>query len=384
MKKLLHFIFLIVFGSVSYGQNSDPYKIFGHTSKVKYETTLTELLYIRNPDTNAVAKALAFDVQNGIVFFLGKQDTIIEKLKVQPEKILRFISSDPLASKEPGWSPYRAFYNNPLRYTDPTGMLEFDNYKGYKKYAKENNLEVLGRKEIGSQGHWLASDREDNTANWGTANNFNLSQSNGSSQYTNIVQRAAFYEWFQGASSAKGSETRWAGAAANVAFAINELANPSVMGVNSTWLADKLGYSSPEARDFAKVGNRMIFEDVFPKLQALYSGSPLKGDAALNWDKLALSQEQNLIQPLYQNSPAFGLLSASSKQLLAGSSVLAYMKSIDIAPFPKNGNLMDVNQRWQYGMQGMGRSVTPAQMPSPGAAYTNGTMYNLLYKGGIW
>lgn len=103
---------------------------------------------------------IAFAMREGYVLFLGANDTIIKALKVEPEKLLRFISSDPLASQEPGWSAYRAFYKNPLRYTDPTGLLEFDTYKGYKKYAKENDLKVLSRKQIGSQGHWLASDRE--------------------------------------------------------------------------------------------------------------------------------------------------------------------------------------------------------------------------------
>lgn len=36
----------------------------------------------------------------------------------------RFTTVDPLADKEPGWSPYRAFYCNPINFTDPTGMLE--------------------------------------------------------------------------------------------------------------------------------------------------------------------------------------------------------------------------------------------------------------------
>ncbi|WP_156810144.1 RHS repeat-associated core domain-containing protein [Nitritalea halalkaliphila] len=36
----------------------------------------------------------------------------------------RWTSVDPLADVAPGWSPYRAFYCNPIRYTDPTGMLE--------------------------------------------------------------------------------------------------------------------------------------------------------------------------------------------------------------------------------------------------------------------
>lgn len=36
----------------------------------------------------------------------------------------RWFTVDPMADVAPGWSPYRAFYCNPIRYTDPTGMLE--------------------------------------------------------------------------------------------------------------------------------------------------------------------------------------------------------------------------------------------------------------------
>jgi RHS repeat-associated protein len=32
---------------------------------------------------------------------------------------------DPLAVASPNWSPYRAFYDNPIIYTDPTGLLEW-------------------------------------------------------------------------------------------------------------------------------------------------------------------------------------------------------------------------------------------------------------------
>ena len=114
-------------------------------------------------------------------------------------------------------------------------------------------------------------------------------------------------------SDAKGSETRWDGAAAEVAFAINEMANPSMMSINVTGLADGMGCSSPEARSFANAGNRMIFEDAFPKLGNAFNGSAITGQAAFSWDAKMLSQEQNLIQRLYQSSPAFGLISASSK-----------------------------------------------------------------------
>ena len=40
----------------------------------------------------------------------------------------RWMNVDPLAEKAPDWTPYRAFFNNPLRYTDPTGMYENEDW----------------------------------------------------------------------------------------------------------------------------------------------------------------------------------------------------------------------------------------------------------------
>jgi RHS repeat-associated protein len=36
----------------------------------------------------------------------------------------RWLSLDPLTNVEPGWSPYRAFFDNPIIYTDPDGLYE--------------------------------------------------------------------------------------------------------------------------------------------------------------------------------------------------------------------------------------------------------------------
>ncbi|MEQ8681341.1 MAG: SpvB/TcaC N-terminal domain-containing protein [Cyclobacteriaceae bacterium] len=281
----------------------------------------------------------------------------------QPE-ISIWLTVDPLAEAMPGLTPYRAFNNNPVYFTDPTGMLEFESYKAYKSYAQESGIDVLSRNQIGSQGHWLSSDRSNNSQVWKTANAYNLNQESGYNQYATIEQRADFYGWFQSASENLGHEIKWAGAASEVAHGINML----------TWemggLTDALGYSSPEAREFAQTGNRMIFEDVFPKLRSLYNGPALQGEDALNWDAMTLSQEQHLIQPLYQSTPALGLLSAAAKQRLTFSSWVAPVK-----PFPRNGNLLDVSQRWEYGMRNMGHDVNRTQMPAPGINYTNGTMF---------
>ena len=177
-------------------------------------------------------------------------------------------------------------------------------------------------------------------------------------------------------------------AAADVANAVNELANPSVAGVDVTGMADAMNYSSEEARSFINTGNGMIFEDVFPKLRTLSNGEVMNSQEAMSWDAKMLSQEQSLVQNLYANSSAFGLVSAASKQILAFSGTMARMKGIGIAPFPRGGNLMDVKQRWAYVMKGMGyNSAVPSQMPFPGATYSNGQMYIKYRKaggGGTW
>ena len=37
-----------------------------------------------------------------------------------------WLSVDPLAEKAPGCTPYRTFFNNPIRYIDPDGRWEVD------------------------------------------------------------------------------------------------------------------------------------------------------------------------------------------------------------------------------------------------------------------
>ncbi len=74
----------------------------------------------------------------------------------------RFLSVDPLASKAPGWSPYRAFFCNPIRYTDPDGLWEWDAtgnlvaQKGDQSYSlakflgtnQSNAMQILNRSGV--------------------------------------------------------------------------------------------------------------------------------------------------------------------------------------------------------------------------------------------
>jgi RHS repeat-associated protein len=46
--------------------------------------------------------------------------------RIYDSRLGRWLSVDPKAADAPGWSPYRAFFCNPIRYTDPDGQWEWD------------------------------------------------------------------------------------------------------------------------------------------------------------------------------------------------------------------------------------------------------------------
>lgn len=121
MRRTTIIIISLLLASTSFGQNSNPYKIFGHNSKVRYETKIDELLYIKNWDSTSFIKAMAFNLEKHCVILIGKNDSILNTQLIKPEQLLRFISSDPLAAKYPGSSPYNYTDNNPVLRIDPDG-----------------------------------------------------------------------------------------------------------------------------------------------------------------------------------------------------------------------------------------------------------------------
>jgi len=128
--------------------------------------------------------------------------------RIYDPRLSRWLSSDPLTAKEPGWTPYRAFYCNPIFWTDPTGMLEFKDYDSYKSHQTKNKGEVLSADKIGGQGHWLTSDRKNNTSVWNSANEFNLK--NGTqNQYKAFEQIDDLYKWMDKKLTASGHEIKW-------------------------------------------------------------------------------------------------------------------------------------------------------------------------------
>ena len=66
----------------------------------------------------------------------------------------RWFVSDPLAEAAPGWTPYRYGFNNPMLYTDPTGMHENEPQKKGKSGGFEFVKGGYGENiEVGSVGY---------------------------------------------------------------------------------------------------------------------------------------------------------------------------------------------------------------------------------------
>ena len=56
-------------------------------------------------------------------------------------QIARWTTVDPKADQSPGWTPYRAFFNNPIRYIDPDGLFEIET----GKIEKGDNLTTIAK-----------------------------------------------------------------------------------------------------------------------------------------------------------------------------------------------------------------------------------------------
>lgn len=113
---------ILVFSSfAANAQNDNPYAIFGHKTNVVYETKVRDLFIIQNNDPSSKTKAIAFNIEEGYILFLGTNDSILSRTKIQPNQLLRWLSVDPLSKDYPSISPYAFVANNCINAIDPDG-----------------------------------------------------------------------------------------------------------------------------------------------------------------------------------------------------------------------------------------------------------------------
>ena len=256
--------------------------------------------------------------------------------------------------------------------------------------------EVDDPASIGFPGDWTRTDRQALNGTFETANLHNLA-SGDCGQYVQIEERRDFYRWFYNYTATRGYTTRWALAAALVANGAHQVAH---MGAISEIAAQLTGTVSDELQGMMRIGNQVIFDNVFPKLQQLLAGGPLTGAAALQWDMQVLSEEQTLIQPLYSSvsSNTISQLQAIAQQsgiaglgawVTGGAEVSAgrHNNAGDMPGFGGN-NIQDIDQRWHYGMQvgdqftpgGTGYNPVTHPRPVAGPSYTHGAELSFVNR----
>ncbi|WP_316735984.1 hypothetical protein [Pedobacter aquatilis] len=208
---------------------------------------------------------------------------------------------------------------------------EFLTFNDYRKTYPERKLN-------GNDGNWLKDDREKNSETWNQANKINLKKTNGYLEYQDIYQRCDFYKWFEEKTDSLGFQTRWPAAARETTSKLKNLLNPIALAA---------GNSNKEIETFVITGNAIIFDDIWKDLKSLFEHAPLKGLDAEVWDGRLLLREQNIIDPYYQR---LGELSLKKLQKsIRRETTLSKLFS----GFEFEGNLLNIKDRWLYGMKMM-------------------------------
>jgi hypothetical protein len=161
-----------------------------------------------------------------------------------------------------------------------------------------------------------------------------------------LPQRAAFYAWLH--QNQHQNQTKWCDVAQKTVLQLQVLLRTSVR---------LSGFSNAEIQKFVRIGNQIILEDVWQDLQQLHV-EPIQNPYI--FDALLLHREQVLIQSYYEK-----LSPKNTKKLEKGIKNEILIAKI----ITKNdgiiffGKLLDINQRWAYGMQKMGYNVIASDAP---------------------
>ena len=106
-------------------QAGNPFAQFGYKAKI---ATLSKGKYLEFHDLDSIVTigTVRWHVYKNEIVGRIVEDSLNPDAQPIGDRAGRWISPDPLSEEYPDWTPYRYGLNNPLRYTDPTGLLEDD------------------------------------------------------------------------------------------------------------------------------------------------------------------------------------------------------------------------------------------------------------------
>ena len=125
MKKLV-FTTSMIICALSMQAQDNPYSTFGYEpKKVNYEVVQRDYFTITNTNKGSNVKKMMLDTEGGNLYVIGHKDEIIEKVTINPNELLRFLSVDPLTGKYPELTPYQFASNTPIQAVDLDGKEAF-------------------------------------------------------------------------------------------------------------------------------------------------------------------------------------------------------------------------------------------------------------------
>lgn len=121
MKQLLTTAFLFCILTASSQDN--PFEKYGYTPTI---ATLSKGKYVEFFDRDTVVQIgrVIYNTKTKSIIGFVEYDTMRSEATLEPDLVSRWVSPDPLRHWAPGWSPYRFGFDNPVNYTDPTGLWE--------------------------------------------------------------------------------------------------------------------------------------------------------------------------------------------------------------------------------------------------------------------
>jgi RHS repeat-associated protein len=108
----------------------------------------------------------------------GEGNSLDFGARIYDPRLGRWLSVDPLAHQAAGWTPYRAFFDNPMIYTDNDGL--FETRKEARQYKREHKGVIAGNSKIvkNGEGGFDLRDRENNITYTRSKDNFEGSVEN--------------------------------------------------------------------------------------------------------------------------------------------------------------------------------------------------------------
>jgi hypothetical protein len=122
--KTIYTLLFLSFYALAFGQNENPYSIFGYEATVMKEITpfkeqIDQFVFV-NPDTVSSTRMLAIDMRNREITFFDKNGIVTKTETIDTYSLARWLSVDP---KNQFASPYVGMGNNPVSSIDPDGQF---------------------------------------------------------------------------------------------------------------------------------------------------------------------------------------------------------------------------------------------------------------------